>query len=298
MSTLDTATQRPATGFDSGARTLIVKVLAPGGFGPIDIVDALFFDRYGSRTDYYAALGQVWGSAVGHRCEQAVSSAEVDAEFQLTFGGGRRRANRHEVGAHVLLMMMPEPDFRLAVEEVVRRSIHSQVAAERITKICRSRGAPWIFANDGFEWIGEQLVERELLAPALTVLNDFRFAGGVRIEFESARNELRVGTPVARKQAVYEAGCAVESAMKVLLDQHGVGYDKEHDTAQKLFEHLKAAGVVPSYMERTLLAAAQPRNKKAGHGAGAIAHDVSPAEAEAVVAAAAGAIAHLGRLLP
>ncbi len=295
---LDTATQRPATGLDSGARTLILGVLATSGFDPIDVVEALFADRYGSRTDYYAALGQVWGEAVGYRCQQAVSSAEVDAEFPLAFGTRARRATPHEVGAHVLLMMMPEPDFRLAVEEAVSRSVQPQTAGERITKICRSRGAPWVFGGNGFQWVGEQLVEREMLRPALTVLDDRRFAGGVRSEFESARSELRAGTQVARKQAVYEAGCAVESAMKVLLDEHGTTYDKAHDTAQKLFGHLKDAGLVPPYMERTLLASAQPRNKTAGHGAGAIPHNVSVAEAEAVVAAAAGAIAYLGKLLP
>jgi len=298
MTTLDTAMQRPATGLDSGARTLILNVLVRSGFDPVDVVDVLFEDRYGSRADYYAALGQVWGSAVGYRCEQAVSNAEVNAQFPVAFGGRGPQATPSDVGAHTLLMTMPEPDFRLAVEEVVCRSVQPQAAGERITKICRGRGAPWIFAHNRFDWVGEQLVERELLDPALTALSDRRFAGGVRSEFESARNELRAGTAVARKQAVYEAGCAVESAMKVLLDERGIAYDKARDVAQKLFTHLVAAGVVPSYMERTLLAAAQPRNKTAGHGAGAIAHDVSTVEAEAVVAAAAGAIAYLGQLLP
>ena len=51
-------------------------------------------------------------------------------------------------------------------------------------------------------------------------------------------------------------------------------------------------------MEREVLAAATPRNKTAGHGAGAVAHAVATEEAEAVVAAAAGAIAYLAKKLP
>jgi hypothetical protein len=41
-----------------------------------------------------------------------------------------------------------------------------------------------------------------------------------------------------------------------------------------------------------------PRNKTAAHGAGAVAHAVDRDEAEAVVAAAAGALAYLAKKLP
>ncbi len=97
---------------------------------------------------------------------------------------------------------------------------------------------------------------------------------------------------------MYESGCAVESAMKVLLDERGVPYDKGQDAAQKLFDHLVNAGIVPRYMERMVLAPMTPRNKAGGHGAGAIPHNVAVADAESVVASAAGVIAYLGKLLP
>ena len=56
--------------------------------------------------------------------------------------------------------------------------------------------------------------------------------------------------------------------------------------------------IVPRYMEREVLGAATPRNKTAGHGAGAIPHEVATAEAEGVVAAAASSIAYLAKKLP
>lgn len=193
---------------------------------------------------------------------------------------------------------MPEPDFRLAIELAPVSRMRRGRSAKRISEVCRSRGITWRFVRGkGFVWTGDRLVEEELLHPAEGALADPRFAGGVRTEFESARSELRAGSPVARKQAVYEAASAVESALKVLLDEHGVAYAAS-DTAQRLFEHLVAGNILPRFMERQILAAAQSRNKAGGHGAGAIPHNVTMAQAEAVVAAAAGAISYLGKLLP
>ena len=65
---------------------------------------------------------------------------------------------------------------------------------ERITQICRSRRAPWSFTiEDGFVWTGDEEIEALAIIPALTALADARFAGGVKAEFESARQELSVG---------------------------------------------------------------------------------------------------------
>ena len=50
--------------------------------------------------------------------------------------------------------------------------------------------------------------------------------------------------------------------------------------------------------ECMILAVPRDQNKRAGHGAGAVAHDVRPAEAEVFIAAAVAAIMFLGKLLP
>jgi hypothetical protein len=135
------------------------------------------------------------------------------------------------------------------------------------------------------------------MAPALTILNDARLASGAGKEFAQARVELKLGTREARKQVLVEAASAVESTMKVLLDQRKITYDPR-DAAQRLFEHLRDNGVIAADTERMVLASATPRNKRAGHGAGAVAHDVQQYEAEAFIASAATAIAFLGKLFP
>lgn len=149
----------------------------------------------------------------------------------------------------------------------------------------------------GFEWVGDAEVRRELIEPALAAIHDGRFAGGVRSEFEQARAELREGTPTSRKQAIHEAGCALESAMKVVLAEHQIAY-KPTDTGKPLFELLERAGLVPKYMEPTFFAVLTPRNKAGGHGGGPEPHEPDEAETSTVVASAAGAIAYLHTKLP
>lgn len=293
---IDTATQRPATGLDRGARKLILTAVREiTALGPGEILSYFFRDRFGGFDDYYAAVGHVWGEATAYQAREAVTSSEVNAEFPVHIG---RRPDPRLVGAMAFLLVIPEPDFRLAVSDSLRAIGAMEAASDRITQICRARGAPWAFTHpDGFEYVGDEEVERELIRPALAAINRPEFAGGVRAEFEAARSELAKGTPAALKQAVHEAGCAIESAMKVVLSSHGVEY-QQGDTASPLFDRLEAAGIVPRPMQNHVLVAMTPRNKWGGHGAGAAAHEVDPDVVEAVVAGAAGAIAYLATQLP
>lgn len=290
----DTSARRPATGLDAGARGLILNaVFDATRYDHQNVVVALFVDRYATIDDYMGALGQVHGDHVSAAVQQAMGEAAADAEFPVDF----QRRDPNEAAARALLLEMPEGDFRLAIEQALRSRSAAAPAAPRITAICRARGVPWAFSGSGFQWIGDADVDQYLVIPAVTAVNDPRFAGGVRSEFESARAALRVGTPQGRKQAIHEAGCAVESAMKVVLDQHAVSYEPT-STAHPLFKHLVDADIVPRRLERLVLAASTPRNKTAGHGAGAIAHNPEQAEAESVVASAAGAISYLRSRLP
>jgi hypothetical protein len=135
------------------------------------------------------------------------------------------------------------------------------------------------------------------MAPALSALDDPRFANGPGVEFASARDELRAATPQARKQAVAEACNSVESAMKVLLDERQIGTPTPQN-AQNLFNALSAAGAVPKESEEMVLGASRFGNRKGRHGAGPVAHDVAPSEAEAVVGSAATALTFLASRLP
>lgn len=294
---LDTAGQRPPTGLDEGARRLILRVASEAsGYGPKEIGTLFFRDRFGGLADYLDGVERVWGHAERYGLGQALSHAQANAEFP---GVLRSRVDPEVAITQTLLLKMPEPDFRLAIAETLRREFHGEAAGERISEICRNRGASWKFVHpDGFEYVGDEEVERAQIRPALAAINRAEFAGGTRTEFEAARAELATGTPASLKQAVHEAGCAVESAMKVVLDRRKIAYDTQRDTAAKLFEHLEGAGVVSADMRNLVLVAMTPRNRRGGHGAGAVPHAVDPSEAGAVVAGAAGAIAYLAERLP
>jgi hypothetical protein len=299
---IDTSSQRPATGLDTGARKLMLTIVGEALDGvrdplPAIVIRCFFENRYGDFSDYMASVAAVWGDTVRHRLNVAVDDAQIQAGMSI--GLARQSAMRGmEAGQLALLLYMPEPDFRLAVELTLRRGNYLAVAADRITTICRNRGIPWqLHPTDGFQWTGDETVEHYALAPALTALNDPRLAPGAGTEFAQARAELKLGTPEANKQVLHEAACAVESAMKVVLLQLSIGYDS-NDTAQKLYEKLRDGGAIAADTEKLVLACATPRNKRAGHGGGATAHSVETHEAEAFLASAATTIVFLAKLLP
>ena len=131
---------------------------------------------------------------------------------------------------------MPEPDFRVGDREGVLDSscdatleasvgLHEQ--EERITRIRRSRRAPWSFTLEGgFVWTGD--AETEAHGDEAGADGAGRCRGSPaasRAEFESARQRARGrGSDWHSSQCVQQAGAAVESAMKVVLDELGIAY--------------------------------------------------------------------------
>jgi hypothetical protein len=292
----DTASRRAATGLDPGARELILRGLgeASGGdIGPELVAAAFFRDRFGGLADYVEAVDLVWGHSTRFLLEREIGQASTDAQFSYEWP---RRVTPGAAAARAMLLAMPEPDFRVAIEAILEAGRLD--LDERITSICRNRGAPWALSEGRFAYVGDESIEREVLRPALAAINRPEFSGGVRSEFASARDELARGTPESLKQSVYESGCAVESAMKVVLERNGIVFDAERDTASKLFDLLVSSGLVPRHMQSFVLSTSTPRNRRGGHGAGARAHAVGVAEAEAMVAGAAGSIAYLADRLP
>jgi hypothetical protein len=232
----------------------------------------------------------VWGLVAGNLCAQAVHQGIGTAR--------NRNLTPTDAAALDLLLAMPEPDFRSAIHGYVPGTVLHISISDRITEICKGRGAPWVYSwHRGWEWVGDEDIEATVVRPALSAIGDPRFAGGVKSHLDSARAELALGTPIALSQSVHQAACAVESAMKVVLDERGASYGSRA-TAYKLFDALEAAGIVPTFMKGVVLEAATPRNQKGGHGAGAVAHAVAVDDAEAVFAAAAVAIAYLHKQLP
>lgn len=276
------------TGLDRGARRALLRPIDDADVGHAVLVEALF-DReaYGDVSDYLAAVAEVWGQAAAY----VIDGAGL---------GAARRAD-----STAFLLTIPEPDFLTALEAGIQYASDDpfvEVAlVDRINAICAKRGVPYRVEGSvrkpRFTWTGDAVVNEQVMAPALSALDDPRFARGPSVEFASARAELRAVTPQARKQAVAEACNAVESAMKVLLDERQIGRPRP-ENAQNLFDALSAVGAIPKEAAEIVLGASRFGNRKGRHGAGPVAHDVAPGEAEAVVSSAATALTFLASRLP
>lgn len=152
--------------------------------------------------------------------------------------------------------------------------------------------------------VGDPVTETQVLAPALSALDDPRLSGAPQEEFTAARAAMREGKPHAYQHAVAMACNAVESGLRVLLAQH----DQPIPTKPELGQLLKAcrsAHLFPKAtngkgvpVEHLLGAPGRFGNERGRHGAGEEPHDVQPDEAEAVVAAAAVALTLIARRLP
>lgn len=166
--TLDTASQPSATGLDPDARKLILQIVDQV---PSAVLSVFFVDRFAGYADYYAAVSEVWGADRRRSCERAVSSAAAKASTPLSVSS-RGAAREREVRARALLEHMPEPDFRTAVADTLQIEPKPGAAA-RITELCRRRGVPRVFREGhGFDWVGDEAVERTAVLPALSAISD------------------------------------------------------------------------------------------------------------------------------
>lgn len=275
----------------------IVEAHTPGSVPmPALVVMCLFQGRYADVHDYLSAVAGVWGSAASAQLSSRIAEAQAAAQYPADYSVMPTAASVAAAAQYDLLLGMPEPDFRLAVELTFTKLACLEEGV-RISTLLQNRGVPWRLTAGGFVWVGEEKVERHVLSPARSRLDDPRLAGGPRSEFAQALVEIRLGTPTALKQVLGEAAASVESTMKVICDIRGIAYD-QRDTAQRLWEHLRDANLIAADTECLVLACARARNKRSGHGAGAEAHVVLQHEAEAFIAAAGAAIAFLGELLP
>jgi hypothetical protein len=287
-----TAALRMPTGLDRGARQGLLRLLIKAGLTDAALVQGLIErGAYGDLSDYLAAVAEVWGQPTADRIYR---DARAGSDSYML----------PRVDPTAVLLAMPEPDFLTALEAGVAQvedPFEELGLVNRLNAVCTRRGVPYRMEgsvrNPRFTWTGDVVVNEQVMAPALSVLDDPRFAKGPGVEFGAARAELRAATPQARKQAVAEACNAVESAMKVLLDERQIGRPKP-ENAQNLFNALSAAGAIPKEAEEIVLAASRFGNRKGRHGAGPVAHDVAASEAEAVVSSAATAVTFLATRLP
>jgi hypothetical protein len=182
-------------GLDAGARQLILQVAFELGASPSQILGVFFRDRFGSYEDYFAALNGLADEGSIWHLKQQVDSAGIDAQFPATLGPS---ISPDDARALRLLMLMPARDFRTAISGLVPLYERASEPADRITSICRARGIPYEFDyTHGFQFTGDAEVEARAIRPALSAVGDPRFAGGVKSNFDSAREELAEGTPAA-----------------------------------------------------------------------------------------------------
>jgi hypothetical protein len=301
-----TSDRNPPEGLDEGARKALIVALMDAGTSH-DIIVQRFLRReaYGDLPDYLETVARVEGSDARKQFDLTFNRLlDEAAPARLRKSGNAQERAARQVGSLSILLAMPEGDFLTAIELGAASAPNTfgvMSLPDALNRICDKRGVPYRLEGVGrfmtFKWVGEPSVHEQAVAPALGALDDLRLAGGPRTEFQQARKELREGSPQARKQAVAEACNAVESTMKVLLDERGVARPAKQN-AQDLFNALLASGHVAKEAEELLLGASRFGNRRGRHGAGPVQHDVSHAEAQAVLAAAAVAIVLLSSELP
>jgi hypothetical protein len=169
---LDTASQRQATGMDTGARKLMLNVIANVADPSLTVVHYPFDGRFADVGDYLDAVEEVWGHEVAQHLREVVAdatSAAISKFLTLTPSADRRVEN--EVTRE--LLHMPEPDFRQALWKTGQGTLKAGALAPRLNEVCRNRGIQWEFDSDeGFRWIGDNEVEIHAVRPVLSAIDD------------------------------------------------------------------------------------------------------------------------------
>lgn len=227
---------------------------------------------------------------------------------EISYGPNRRKA-----AALISYLHVPTPLYLGFVERAVRAYVNENCYVEAeyadyaedpyiapvryLNDLFATRRIDYRFTNDGrAEWHGDEGTYHEVVRPALDALADARL-GGCREEFEAALGHLRAGTPKDREDAIEEAGKAVESAMKVVLDVRGIPRtDKEN--AEKLWQMIRDAEIIETPTHDAIGSTARLRNEWGGHGQGGQVRQIPEGIPELAVRASAAAVAYLAGLLP
>jgi hypothetical protein len=267
-----------------------------------------FFQRfgYGDVDDVADDIRQRWG---GDAREKFYEDLQHDpAVDQWNYGPRRKRAANAVSVFHV-----PAPLYLDYVSDCIdvyaepRRYTTDPASLEYtddpyLTPVTFLNGLfseshiPYRFNRLGrAEWRGDEGAHEVIIRPALDMLEDPRLVG-CRQEFEAAVGHLRKGTQKDLEDAIEEAWKSVESAMKILLDAHGIP-PPEKGTTEPLWIALRDGGIIETPTRDAVVATSRIRNEW-GHGQGGAIRVIPGGVPALAVQTAAAAIVFLGSRLP
>jgi hypothetical protein len=274
-----------------------------------DEVRRRFFQKlgYGGVDDLGDDVRDRWGEEERARFYRDLQDDRLVAQWND--GDRRRRAAGLVAPFHA-----PTALYLDYVEEAVARYVESfgfddviysdyvqppvVTAARHVNEVFEARGIVYRLDEHGLaQWHGDEGAYREVVRPALDALADLRLEAAGR-EYGDALAALRRGDRVGVKNAIRDASNAVETTMKGLLDAHRV-QRPERETADSLWDALRAASVVAEKTKEEVCGPSHLRNTYGGHGPDPARDEPVPeGVASLAVMTAGAAILYLASLLP
>lgn len=278
-----------------GVRFSLLNWFAEQGITSAQKLWPLFGQRegYGTFNEIADDISRRFGSAAGSHFTDYMKAHFRSERSRMVFVPG------HDYSAEPALRALPAPQF-LDVLELAIASTRSDSykAIKEVNRLFAKRGVYYRFSDGSglAEWHGDQSLYSTVVRPAIDCLSDPRLAGA-KSEFDAALGHMRNGSTKDLEDAIEEAAKSVESAMKVLAQQHAVRLAGK-ETARPLFDAIAKAGVVRPEADKAVLAASGLRNANGGHGAGGQPRQIPPEIAELTLRGAASAISYLAAMLP
>nr|WP_286164988.1 hypothetical protein [Planomicrobium sp. Y74] len=143
-------------------------------------------------------------------------------------------------------------------------SLNPEDAQKALNQRFRENGVGYEFTDGILIQKDSEILHEEVTKPALFLLQEQQFKGALE-EFLQAHDHYRKGH---YGDSILNAGKAFESTMKTIADKEAWGLTGR-ENASNLVALLITNGIIPDYLQTTLLALATLRNKVAGHGQGA-----------------------------
>jgi hypothetical protein len=160
-------------------------------------------------------------------------------------------------------------------ERSLVRQVNPDSAIDELNGRFREHRIGYEFAGGEIIRVDSKYLHAETVKPALQLLQGAGqgFSGPLE-EFLKAHEHYRKANP---KEAILNAGKALESTLKAICTTRRWPFDSAKDTANKLLETVFNNGLIPSYLQthfsalRSVLESGVPtvRNKTSGHGQGA-----------------------------